>query len=170
MALPIKSILRISLFAAMGVVLNLIEPPLPAPVVGIKIGLANWASVVAIYTIGNFAGLWVTLIRTIIVNFLLGFDLRGILSMVGGVGSILIIEILYLHFSRSLSIITFSTIGGIAHNLIQWLLIYYLLKQPLLIAYLPLLLVGGGVAGFFIGVASNFTLIRIGGLINVQKE
>ncbi len=168
MALPTKYILKISLLAALGVVLNLIEPPLPAPVLGIKIGLANWASVVGLYSFGSFAGFWITFIRTILLNLLIGFDLRGILSLAGGLGSVLIMELLYYVYSKDVGIIAISTIGGITHNLVQWILIYFLLKQPLLLAYLPLLLIGGGFAGFFIGVAANFTIKRLGGVLNAQ--
>ncbi len=163
---PTNKMVRICILAVLGVVLNLIEPPVPAPIPGIKLGLANLMSIIGLYSLGTYSAIWITIIRTITVNLFLGFDLRGILSLGGGVVSALVMEAVYYFYKRETGVVAVSMLGGLMHNFTQWLMVVILLQQPYLVVYLPFLLLSGGVAGLFVGTTGVYTLRKLGGFIS----
>ena len=61
-----------------------------------------------------------------------------------------------------LSFISVSLLGGIFHNVGQILMAALLLRNPVLFAYLPLLLLAGMAAGIVMGVLASIVAKRLG--------
>lgn len=134
--------------------------PNPFPLPGAKLGLANIASLLAIYLYGLKGGISVALLRVLISSLLTGtfLSLGFLLSLSGAFVSTLVMSFLR-RYSRFFSLIGVSMAGALSHNLGQLLLASYLIQTRAVFYYLPLLLVLGLPAGFLTGIITQ-TLLR----------
>ncbi|HDJ99827.1 MAG TPA: heptaprenyl diphosphate synthase, partial [Firmicutes bacterium] len=89
------------------------------------------------------------------------FTLEFILSFSGSVSAAILMLIFKKMGDKKISIKGVSIIGGITHNLVQFVVIYIMTLNKLLLFYLPLLLFFGGVSGFIIGLITQFLINRV---------
>jgi len=160
----LRSLIIVSLFLAGGIALNLIEPPVLffiAP--GIKIGIANIATLITLFYLGEVYSLFVGILRPILVSLIKGnfFTLEFILSILGSILATISMIIFKKIFKDKISIIGVSMVGGIMHNVGQFIGVYFISKIEYLFYYLPILIVFGGISGFLIGYISNLLLKRL---------
>jgi len=160
----IRNLIIVSLFLAGGIALNLIEPPILffiAP--GIKIGIANIATLITLFYFGPTYSLVVGILRPIIVSLIKGnfLTLEFILSFSGSFLATIFMIFFKKIFKDKISIIGVSMIGGIMHNIGQFIMVLYISKIEYLFYYLPILIVFGGISGFTIGYVSKFLLKRL---------
>ncbi len=160
----IKNFIIVSLFLAGGIAINLIEPPVLffiAP--GIKIGIANIATLITLYYFGPTYSIFVGILRPILVSLIKGnfFTLEFILSFSGSIISTIFMILFKKIFKEKISIIGVSMIGGIMHNIGQLSMVFYISKVGYLIYYLPILIFFGGISGFLIGYISKILLKRL---------
>lgn len=160
----LRNLIIVSLFLAGGIALNLIEPPILffiAP--GIKIGIANIATLITLYYFGATYSLLVGILRPILVSLIKGnfFTLEFILSFSGSFLATIFMIIFKKIFKDKISIIGVSMIGGIMHNIGQFMMVYIISKIEYLFYYLPILIIFGGISGFVIGYISKFLLKRL---------
>ncbi|MDI6861192.1 MAG: Gx transporter family protein [Caldisericia bacterium] len=160
----LRNLIIVSLFLAGGIALNLIEPPVLffiAP--GIKIGIANIATLITLYYFNVAYSLLVGILRPILVSLIKGnfFTLEFILSFVGSILATCFMIIFKKVFKDKISIIGVSMIGGIMHNIGQFVMVYFISRIEYLFYYLPILIIFGGVSGFIIGYISKFLLKRL---------
>ena len=154
---------RTALLSAFGLTLFLFEASLPRPLPWAKPGLANIATLLALFTLGARSAWAVTFIRIIVGSFVLGsfFSPGFWLSFAGGVCSCSVMIVLRRYASRSFSVIGLSLAGALAHVLAQITLAAVLIIQRVeVIHLLPLMLWPALVAGFIVGLAAFLLLER----------
>ena len=149
------------LLIALAMVFGYIESllPLPVPVPGMKIGLANLVTIVCLEFAGVRGAVWVTLLRVI----LTGLSFRNPYSMMYGLsGSFLSLAVMaaakhYRLFSRT----GISILGGVFHNVGQLAFAAWILRSVAVFSYLPALLIAGAAAGAVIGAVGGMLAGRL---------
>ncbi len=144
------------------VVIHTVESalPLPMPVPGVRLGLANIITLLTLIMFGLRSGLLIAILRSVLgslfVGGLLGFGFW--LSITAGVTSCLTMALVLLLQKKGLvSLISVSVLGAAVHNLTQLGLASLIIANPdLLIGYYPLLLLLSVPTGIFTGITANF--------------
>ena len=146
-----------SLFTAFALMLSYIEAilPLAIPVPGIKLGLANLAVLLMLYTLGAPYAAAVSLLRILLAALLFGSPFSLLYSLAGGVLAYL--GMLGARLLRS-PIIVASIIGALLHSVGQILAACIVTSTPELAAYLPYMLLASLLTGALIGVAGRLLL------------
>lgn len=122
------------------------------PLPGVKLGLANIATVTALYFLGTRQALAILTVRCLLGSLFgggvtaLAFSLMGGLLAMGTMALARHIPVL--------SIYGVSLLGAAAHSAGQILAAMALLRSVYVAAYLPLLLAAGTVTGLLIGAAA----------------
>ena len=133
--------------------------PIPIPIPGVKLGLANLVTIVGLYTVGVKGTVAVSLIRIVLVGFTFGNASSMIYSLAGG-GLSLILMILAKKLNW-FSQIGVSIIGGIGHNSGQISIAALVVQTAGVFYYLPFLMVAGVVAGAVVGLLGGLVTVRI---------
>jgi heptaprenyl diphosphate synthase len=168
---PTRRVTNLALLVSIGLVLSIIESTFPPllPVPGAKLGLANIATVIALYVFGPEMALEVTVLRCIVGGLLRGSVVGLFLSLSAGLASTLVMIVLYLVADRYLSIIGVSVAGAVTHNAAQLAAAYLLVQQAALFYYLPYLIIISVPTGLFVGFASRRVAFSLEGLsLNVR--
>ena len=126
---------------------------------GMKLGLANIAVLIALYTGGTKAGITVSIIRIILVGLTFGNPYSAIYGLSGGVISLAVM--IALKKTDFFGVMGVSMAGGVAHNLGQLLCAMILLKLPAVFTYLSYLILVGTVTGALIGIIDEEVLKRL---------
>jgi len=126
---------------------------------GMKLGLANIAVLVALYTGGAKAGITVSIIRIILVGLTFGNPYSAIYGLSGGMLSLVVMMIL--KRTDFFGMVGVSMAGGVVHNLGQLLCAMILLKLPAVFTYLSYLILVGTVTGALIGIIDEEVLKRL---------
>ncbi len=141
---------------SMALVLHALEamlpPPLPFP--GVKLGLANLMTVVAVMKLGGRAGVSLALLRSLLGGLILGTFLTVgfFLSLGGALASALVVVAALRWMRPGLSLIGISVLGAITHNTVQLILAWaFFVQNGVLFFYLPVLwllsLISGSITG-----------------------
>ena len=156
-----KTLTVLSLSVAVAMLLSYVEHLLPAfSIPGVKIGLANIATLLALYTLGAWYAAAVSVVRVVLSSLLFG-NVLGLLYAISGavvslVGMCLVKKI------RIFSVVGVSVVGGVLHNVAQIIAASLVMETAALAAfYLPVLLLSGTLAGVAVGVASGLLIKRI---------
>ena len=126
---------------------------------GMKLGLANIAVLIALYTGGTKAGITVSIIRIILVGLTFGNPYSAIYGLSGGVLSLAVM--IALKKTDFFGVMGVSMAGGVAHNIGQLLCAMILLKLPAVFTYLSYLILVGTVTGALIGIIDEEVLKRL---------
>ncbi len=164
-----KEITRMGMLVALAMLLSYVETLLPqfVPVPGIKLGLANTASLFALYTLSFHDALIVSLVRTSLSAVLFGNVVSLLYSVSGAVISLLVMWVVKGLFK---SVILSSTLGGVTHNAVQLTLAVLVTKSKALMYYLPLLVISGIVTGYVIGLISSSLLERTDDILSPPEK
>lgn len=133
--------------------------PLPMPVPGMKLGLANAVVIVALYTLGTASALTINLLRIFLSGLLFGNVFAILYSLAGGLLSFLVMCLL--KRTGLFSITGVSMAGGVAHNTGQLLAAALVVSDLRLFYYMPVLLFTGMVTGIVIGFTGYLICRRI---------
>ena len=158
MSSPAKSDRRTNLvaisamFAALALIFSYIEflVPLPVPIPGIKLGLANLVILIAICRMDFRHAFVINVARILLAGLLFSGVFGMIYSFAGGILSIIVMYVLYR--TKLFSLVGISMAGGVAHNLGQLLTACVLLENTAIQSYFPVLLFSGLVSGIAIGI------------------
>lgn len=162
-----KVVAEYGMLIALACVLGYIEALIPLPLpVGVKLGLANLMTLVALYTVGGRGAAMVSLVRIILVGFTFGNMGSMLYSLAGGVFSLLIM--ILAKKSGWFSQIGVSVLGGVFHNIGQLTVAALVTETGGVFVYLPFLLVGGVVAGVLIGILGGIMVERVAEIIKIQ--
>lgn len=134
----IKALCRLALLCALAVALSALEglfTPLLPP--GAKAGLSNIVVMFAAMTASLPATLAIVLFKATFALITRG-AVSFLLSLVGGVGSALLLYLLF-RFSKRLGVFGISILGALSHSMLQ-ILVSVLLYGVALYAYAPILL------------------------------
>lgn len=149
-----KKVAFISLLTVIAFMFSYIESlfPLPVPVPGIKVGIANIVVLIALYRFDFKTAFGLNMIRIVISGLLFSGVFGMLYSFSGGVLSILVMYLLYK--TGKFSIVGISMAGGVMHNLGQLLTACLIMETPGLMVYFPVLLFSGIISGIIIGIIS----------------
>ena len=144
-----KKIVRLSLFLALGVVLNIIESMLPVliPIPGVKLGIANTVGLIVLYYYGPKEYTLIGFLRVILVALLrtgIG-SISFILSLSGWLLST--IFVLLIQLIKKVSIFGLSMSSAVMHGVGQIIMVIFIYSLPEMINYLPILIVSGIISG-----------------------
>ena len=168
-----KRLIYISLLAAQGVVITMLERAIPFPFAfapGAKLGLANIITLLAIFTLpykDSFKVVWMRLL----ISTLLGGTLSTFLYSFAGAflsyGGMLLVRLLG---PKRVSMIGISATGGILHNVGQLAMASLIAQSFSVMLYLPILSVTGIFSGVAVGVAANYLLEHVSTIRQFQSE
>ncbi|RPF48955.1 heptaprenyl diphosphate synthase [Hydrogenoanaerobacterium saccharovorans] len=118
---------------------------------GIKLGLANLATMYTLFFAGNVPAVILVLLKSAFVGLTRGFT-GFFLSLSGGILSILVLMLLKRFNNMGLSYIGISVVGSIFHNIGQILAASILIRSVLTLYYSMVLIVSGAVMGVLTGI------------------
>jgi heptaprenyl diphosphate synthase len=157
------NIAELAIFTALAFIFSYLESlfPLPIPFPGIKLGLANLVIVILLYRSGFTAALGVSLVRNLL-NALTFGSLFGLFySLAGSILSLFAMEGLRRIKRFHPGTVIVSTIGGILHNLGQFLVASALVGYEAILRYFPFLYFAGLIAGILIGIFAEICLKKL---------
>ncbi len=133
--------------------------PLPVPVPGVKLGLANLVTVIGLYTVGAVGTAAVSLLRIVLV----GLTFSNTFSMVYGLagGAVSLILMILVKKAGWFDQTGVSVIGGVGHNLGQLAVAAWVTQTAGVVYYLPFLMAAGCIAGAVIGILGGLITERI---------
>ncbi len=161
---PAPRLIHIGLFTGLGLVLFLFESLLPRPLPWIKPGLANIATMVALYALGGGAAWAVALLRCVLASLVGGsfFNPAFWLSLSGSAASVLTMAMGRRYAAKIFSIIGIGLLGALAHLLAQLAAASALIVQDArVVVLLPTMLLSSAFTGLIVGYASLLILMRI---------
>ncbi|WMC92069.1 Gx transporter family protein [Kineothrix sp. MB12-C1] len=163
-----RNVAMYGMLIALAFILSYIESiiPIPVPIPGIKIGLANLVVITALYTMGAKQAFVLSMIRIILVGFTFGSPSTMMFSFAGGVLSWLLMVLAKRW--KAFSMTGVSILGGMGHNIGQIIVAIIILKTSVLIYYLPFLIISGLVTGAAIGMVGALITSKIE-KVNVRK-
>ncbi len=146
----------LALAMILGFIDNMI--PMPIPVPGVKLGLANLVVIYSIYKMGNYDSIVISISR-VILSGLMFAGMSGIMYSLAGAVLALTVMML-MHKLTEYHIISISICGSLAHICGQLLVAGILTSFGVIIYYAPVLLICATVAGAVIGTVANLILIN----------
>lgn len=149
------------LLVALAFILSYVETliPVPVPVPGVKIGLANLVVVTALYTMGDKEAFILSVVRIILVAMTFGNLSTMLFSIAGGILSVT--AMIFVKRTGVFSLTGVSLVGGIMHNVGQILVAMFIVHNVRMIYYLPFLLVSGVVTGALIGILAGLIIKQV---------
>jgi heptaprenyl diphosphate synthase len=143
--------------------------PVPIPVPGVKLGLANVISLFTIIIFGWKESMLVVFLRTILGSFFGGGVSSFLYSFTGGILSTIMMALLYKYFKNVFSIIAISVVGAVFHNVGQILIASLVVSNVNLFYYLPVLLISAVITGIFIGLTVQYTMKPLQVLLKTDR-
>ncbi|MBI4712833.1 MAG: Gx transporter family protein [Planctomycetes bacterium] len=159
---------RVACLVSIACVLQISESLIPHPVPGVRLGLANMITLVALVEMGFRAALEISVLRVVLSSLVMGTFLSPtfILSFSGALLSAIIMY-MFLWLSARLpgygfSLIGISVIGAVTHNAVQLVLAYYILiKHPGIFYLAPLLMISAIVMGVVTGLVAIQVILKL---------
>ncbi len=151
------------ILTALAMIFSYVESiiPIPIPIPGVKLGVANIAIVAVLYAIGSAQAVVVNVLRIFLTAMLFGNLNSFLFSMAGGMLSIF--GMILLKKMKGFSMIGVSVAGGVLHNIGQILAAVWIMGSSAIAYYLPVLLIAGVLTGIVIGIVAGLVLQRIRG-------
>lgn len=135
-----NKLVRMALLLAFALVINYLESlvPLPVPLPGVKIGLANCIGLMVLYCFGKKDFVVFNIIKVLMVALVrTGFGTAFLISVMGTLLST-IVTLLVSRFTKA-SIYGLSIVGALFHSLGQVIMVMILYNNIYMINYLPVL-------------------------------
>jgi len=156
-----KRITYCAMLAAGGLILSWVEHMIPFDfgIPGIKLGLANVATLIALYLYGTRYAVAVSLVRIVLSGLLFG----GVFSMAYGIagGVMSLLGMALIKKTDRFSIVGTSVSGGVLHNFGQILVAWAVFGTRHIFLYLPILALTGTLTGVLIGVVAQIAVKRL---------
>jgi heptaprenyl diphosphate synthase len=161
----LKRTVIIAIFAAVAVVLGILEAQIPLVGVGLmpgaKLGFANIMILTCIYFLRGRDALLLVVLKTLLTAFLLGTFSSLLFSLCGSLLSFVVMFLLVRLGGKKFSLIGISIAGGLAHNVGQLLAASAIFDSLSILYYLPLLLITGVVTGIAVGYAVRYLVASL---------
>jgi heptaprenyl diphosphate synthase len=150
-----KKIALCGVLTALAMIFSYIESviPVPIPVPGIKLGVANIAVIMILYVLGVKEAIVINLLRIVLTSLLFG-NVNSFLFSISGAALSLVIMIIMKKLDF-FSCIGVSVCGGVMHNIGQIIAAVFIMGSEAIVFYLPVLIVSGVFTGVVIGVVSG---------------
>ena len=167
-----NKLVRMALLLSFALVINFLESlvPLPIPLPGVKIGLANCISLMVLYCFSKKDFVFFNCLKVLLVALLrTGFGTAFFISVSGTFLATLLTLLVY-RFTKS-SIYGLSIVGALFHSLGQVLMVMVLYDNIYMINYLPILEVVSIISGCLTAFISANVLMKLPkGLLMEVKE
>ena len=149
------------MFAVLALIFSYIEAliPIPVPIPGVKLGIANLVIIIAIYRLGFKYAFPINCLRIVIAGLLFSGVFGMIYSFAGGILSIVTMYLLYK--TNRFSIVGVSMAGGVMHNLGQLVTACVIMQSVSLFSYFAVLLFTGLISGILIGILAYYVEKRL---------
>ena len=157
-----KKLALMALLTAIALTIFVIENQIPAPVPipGVKLGLANIVTLVAMVLLGRRDAGAVLLVRILMGAMFAGSPSTLLFSAAGGALAYAVMCLTVGLFPEKLLWVVLA-LAGLAHNAGQLLACVLVVKTPGVLAYAPILAVSGILTGVFTGLAAMVLLRRL---------
>ena len=154
----LQKIVRLSMFIALAIVLNIFESYVPIinlNIPGVKVGLANIVILSVFYLYGFKEAIYVSIIRILVVGILRTglFSTAFLFSLSGSIISLFAMYVV--KKIKLFSIVGVSIVGSIFHSIGQIIMAYFLLKNINVMYYLPFIIIISIITGVVIGIISK---------------
>lgn len=151
-----KKLTKLALLTTIALILFTVEAqiPVPLPIPGVKLGLANVVTVYAAFTMGAGETMLILLGRILLGSIFTGTVVTMLYSLGGGL-LCMAVTLLLTHVLSRDQIWMASVAGAVFHNIGQLLVAMVIMKSAAVFAYLPYLLLSGMVTGGFTGFAAQ---------------
>lgn len=158
----IKRLTQLSLLTATALIIFVIELRIPniIPIPGIKLGLAN---IITVYCVYHFNAFETALMLTsrIILGALFSGNIFSLVYSTAGAFFCLCGTLVIRRIIPEKYIWLCSVIGAVLHNTGQIIMAVIVTGTFSVLAYYPILLVSGCIAGFFTGISAQMIIKRI---------
>ncbi len=140
------------LMLALALIASYVESliPVPIPVPGIKLGVANSVVLILLYYTNAKTAWGISVGRVVLSGFLFGSLSSILYSLSGAILSLLVMTLIKKRDCFTMTGV--SVAGGVSHNIGQLIMAFLVLESGALWYYLPVLLVSGCVTGGLIGI------------------
>lgn len=157
----IKRLTMDAMLAAAALLLFIVEAQIPplTTIPGIKIGLANTVTLIAIFLLGKKDAAAVLAVRIILGAVFAGNLSTFLYSASGGILCCIVMCLLADRLSEKIWVV--SVFGAIAHNIGQLLAASILMRTASVFWYLPYLLLAAVISGIFTGLCAGFIVKRL---------
>lgn len=154
----LKKTVIIAIFAAVAVVLSIVESIIPVnlQIPGAKLGLANIMILTCLYFLRGRDALMLVLLKTIITAFIFGTFSSMLFSLFGSLFSFIMMYLVMKLGRNRVSLIGVSIVGGVGHNFGQITAASIVFQSSNIYYYMPLLLITGLVTGILVGFAVQY--------------
>lgn len=158
----LRYLIYMALLVTFAVVIHTVEAamPLPMPVPGVRVGLANIITLLTLVLFGLRSGLLLAILRSVLGSIFVGglFGFGFWLSISAGVASALAMALVLVFRRKNLvSLLSVSVTGAAVHNLVQLSMASIIIASfDLLKGYFPFLILLSVPTGIFTGLAANY--------------
>lgn len=157
-----KSIALMGVLSAAAIALHVAESwlPLPLPVPGVKLGLANMVTLFALLVWSWREALQILLIRIILGSLFAG-TLTGpafAMSLGGGLFSLTLLQLAARYFTPPLSVVGVSVAGAVGHGMVQIIIATAIIQNWNVLWYLPYIVLCSIPAGVLTGFIASYFL------------
>ena len=161
-----KKIALCGVLTALAMIFSYIESviPVPIPVPGIKLGVANIAVITILYVLGVKEAIVINLLRIVLTSLLFG-NVNSFLFSISGAALSLAIMIIMKKLDF-FSCIGVSVCGVFMHNIGQIIAAVFIMGSEAIVFYLPVLIVSGVFTGVVIGVVSGIVAKHVRKVVN----
>lgn len=154
--------IRTGFLISAATVLHVIESwlPVPIPIPGVKLGLANIVTLVALLWFGRGMAMSIAIGRVLIAS-LVGGSLMGpsfVMSLAGAITSLFVMDYSFRYGSKYFSVVGVSVIGATFHAVSQLFIAALFVASLNVLWYMPWLMVFAVPTGIVTGVAASFFL------------
>lgn len=162
-----KRLTKLALLSTIALIIFTVEAhiPVPVPIPGVKLGLANVVTVYAAFTMLPGETVMILLCRIILGSIFSGNMMAVLYSLCGGLLCITVTLLLVKVLSLD-QIWIASVMGAVFHNIGQILAAAVVMKTVAVVAYLPYLLISGVITGTFTGFAAQAVTKHMGKINN----
>lgn len=152
-----RKITRIAMLTAVALVIFVIENqiPVPIPVPGVKLGLANAVTLFAMWTLGRKEAGSVLFLRIILGSLVCG-TVSAMLYSISGAVLCYLAMCFVMRILEQNQMWIMSIIGAVCHNIGQIIAAVAITSTPALMAYMPVLMVSAVITGLFTGLCAQY--------------
>ena len=157
--MSIKRIATIAAFTAIALTIFMLEAQIPViiAVPGIKLGLANIVTLVALYILSKKDAGIILALRIVLGSIFAGNSMVFLYSAAGGLLSFASVCLISSVLTEK-QIWAVGVVSAIAHNLGQIIVAALVMDSPALLWYLPWLIIAAVITGTFTGFSAQFAV------------
>lgn len=163
-----KQLVLTGLLFAMALVLTIVEnsiPPLIISIPAVKFGLSNIVVMFSLFFIRKRQAYAIAILKAIFAFMTRGV-LAGVLSLCGGILSLLVMTLLLVIFKEKISYLLISIFGSLFHNIGQMIAISLIFTNIYMWVYFPVLFIAGIIAGIVTSTLLKFVLPGLKNLVS----